>query len=121
MGLRDTIAKAAASAFAAVGDIPVSAILVRASSVYDAATGMMSTTTTTFATEAIFTSFELTETDRIVVLGEDKKAIIRQSALATTPTLTDTLTNAAGKSHQILGVRQDPASATWTLHIRAVS
>lgn len=121
MGLRDTVARAAASAFAAVGDIPESVTLNRASNTYDAATGVMSATVTKFTAQAIFTSFELTETDRVVVLGEDKKAIIRQSTLATAPTLTDTLSNAAGKSHQILGVRQDPAGATWTLHIRAVS
>lgn len=121
MGLRATIAAAAKSAFGAVGDLPVTMTLTRTANTYNATTGAASTSATTYAASAILTSFALKEADGIVVLSEDKKAIIRQSGLAVTPRVTDTLVNAAGKVHQIISVRQDPAGATWTLHIRAAS
>lgn len=121
MGLRATIAAAAASAFGAVGDLPVTVTLTRTANTYDATTGAAATAATTYSTSAILTSFALKEADGIVVLSEDKKAIIRQSSLSVTPRVTDTLIDAAGKVHQVVNVRQDPAGATWTLHIRAAS
>ena len=121
MSLRDVIARAAVAAFKATGDIPVSAVLNRVSTVYDAVSGVSALAATTFSTTAIFTSFDLSEVGRGEVLKGDKKAIIPQTELATTPTIIDTLTDNTGKVHQIIGIKQDPAAAIWTLHARAIS
>lgn len=120
MGMRALMKAASVTAFNAVGDVVVPIVLSRPTLTYVSATGAMSTTTTSYDAKAIFTSFAVNEIDNIVVLGEDEKIIVRQAGLAVTPLMTDHIFH-DGKEHQIRSIKQDPAGATWTLHIRAAS
>ena len=121
MSLRALAAKAAASAFTAAGDIVTNGSLVRVVKTYDAATGSTSTTSASYNAPTIFSSFKDFEIDKITIVAGDVKAIILQARLAVAPLLTDSYLNATGRAHQVLGVMQDPAAATWTLHLRAVA
>ena len=122
MGLkRATLAKAVNSAFKALGDIPVSAVLRRSTSTYDTATGIntVSTSDTTIY-KAIFTKFEKFEVDKVVVLATDVKLIFQQSEVSIVPsTAIDTIIWNS-KTYNILRVGEDPAAVTYILQLRAV-
>ena len=121
MSLRQVAAKAAAAAFLAVGDITTTGTLTRTGQSYDATLGTVATTSASYTAATIFTSFANYEVDKITVFAGDSKAILRQASLAVTPLVSDTFTNSAGRVHYIISVMQDPAAATWTLHLRAIA
>jgi len=116
-----TIAKAIKSAFKVLGDIPEAAILRRTANSYVPSTGNGSLSTTDYAIQkAVFTKYAHFEVDKVVVLASDVKLILQQSELTVTPSLaTDTIIR-NGVTHNILSVEQDPASATYSMQLRAV-
>lgn len=120
MGLRDTLAKATASAFTALGDIPETATYRRSSSVYDPSTGSNVETYVEFTLPVIFTSYQNFEIDRVSVLSTDVKAIVQQADVGITPSATtDMIIMANGEEFMVLRYAADPAGATYSIQLRA--
>lgn len=120
MGLsRATLAKVVSAAFNALGDIPESVVYRRTSSSYVPSTGTNTITNTNYTIDAIFTSFQSVEIDRVAVLASDLKMILEQSELTITPNLATDKVVRNSQTFNILRIFQDPTGATWTLQLRA--
>ena len=120
MGLRATFASAVASAFTALGDIPLSTTYRRTVTTYVPSTGNNTSVDTDYTVSAVFTRFSELEIGRTVGLQvSDVKMIIQTASLAVTPNIqTDTVVTAA-KTYNIVNYNPDPAGATYTFQLRA--
>lgn len=86
---------------------------------YNPTTGAPATPQTSYLnTPMVLTSFAKAEIDGDAVRPEDRKAIIAQLDLATTPTLNDRLQLADGTVWSVVHIGIDPADAAWVLQVR---
>jgi len=124
MGLRATLAKAVASAFTAIGDIPESCTYRRTSSAYNTSTGTNVVTNTDYTiAKAVFLAYESMEIDKVTILASDQKFLIQASSLpvASVNIATDQIIDSSGKIFNILRISKDPAEATIKLQLRSPS
>jgi len=118
---RSTLAKAVKTAFSALGDIPESATLIRSTSKYNTSTGTNVVSTTKFSIKkAIFTSFQISEVDDVVVKASDVKMLIQQTDISTRPNISTDDIERNSKSYSILDLKEDPAGVLYILQLRAV-
>lgn len=123
MGLKETIAAGIASGFQALGNVieTVSYLVYSATSSYSPTTGLVTRVESTLTVGGIFYDYSKREIDGIQVKPHDQKFICQQASLSVAPTLQDRLTRTDGKSWEVLQVSQDPAHATWILHVRGTN
>jgi hypothetical protein len=119
MGLRETIAKAVDSAWAAIGDIPEDATFRRVSKTYSPATGQWVDSNTDYTVPIVFTRFEAMELDKVYVFAVDLKAIIKQNDMPVVPNTSSDRVVRNGTIYNVVRVFQDPAGATYTLQLRS--
>lgn len=121
MGLRDTLAKAADSAFKALGDIPESATYRRTTNTYNPATGSSVDVDSDFTLDVIFTSYQNFEIDRVAILSTDVKAIIKTADMTgLIPSASaDMVIRSNGEEFHVLRYSEDPAGATYSIQLRA--
>lgn len=121
MGLSSVIQKAAAAAFAAVGDLKgVGTYHFAGTSVYDTDTGAVTESggRNISNVDLVLTKYSSREIDGEVILATDRKAIVLQSALGTlVPKTTDSIM-ISGVSWKIVSIGQDAAGATWIFQLR---
>lgn len=118
---RATLVKAIKSAFSALGDIPETATLIRSTSKYDTATGNNVISTTKFSIQkAVFTSFQTSEIDDVVVKASDVKMLIQQNGLSVRPNISTDDIERNSRSYSILDLKEDPAGILYILQLRAV-
>lgn len=118
MGIkRSNLAKAVASAFTALGDIPESVTYRRVTSTY--ANGVNTKANADTTVTAVFTKFSKVEIDRVSILATDVKCIFQQSDLELTPIIASDKVVRGTKVFNIVTVEQDPASVVWILQLRA--
>lgn len=122
MGLRDTLSKAAQTAFTAAGDVPVTTYYYQTgSTVYDASTGTTSTGTSQYVVSMIFSRFSTGEILDESVLPSDQLGLIPQANISTIPQVDDYLMaieSGVSARYDVIGIQQDPASALWKLQLR---
>ena len=119
MSLRDTIAKAAKTAFNAIGDIKETATYRRTVSVYNPSTGTNTLTNTDYPLSVVFTRFENLEIDKNVVQVFDVKMLVLVDSMSVVPnTATDKVIR-GGKTYNVLKWNTDPANAVYTVQLRA--
>ena len=123
MGLRETIIAGVTTGLNALGNVKetVTYKSYQTSSSYNATTGAVTRTETSYTVEGIFDGYKKREVDNLNVLPHDMKFIMLQSEMAATPTTQDRLVRSTGKSWEVVWVEQDPVSATWTLQVRAIN
>lgn len=118
MGLSATISSAVQAAFTALGDIPQSVTYTsKGTSTYNPTTGAVTSTDTTYTVSMVLESYSSREIDNQIILSTDQKATIPQANLTPTPKVTDTIT-ISSVVWGIVGIGQDPASATWVFQLR---
>lgn len=120
MGLRETIAKAAQTAVAAVGNVAVEGTYLSfTSTTYDASAGVQTPVYSTVAgVKMVFTTFTLKEIDGQKVRDKDKKALISRLDLGATIPATEDRILVSSVYWNVQGSMTDPADALWRLHIR---
>jgi len=122
VGLRETMSKAAQTAFTAAGDIPVATTYYqRGSTVYDASTGTVSAGVNTYLFSMIFAAFKSNEIDNEHILATDQKGLVPQANFSTIPAVGDYLfivESGASVRYDVQGFKKDPADALWTLQLR---
>ncbi|MCG7852761.1 MAG: hypothetical protein MIO92_09585 [Methanosarcinaceae archaeon] len=118
MGLLSTFRDAAETIIEAFDDIPVSVTYVqKGSSVYNPATGAVTSTDVEYTTTAIFDEYEMDEINNVVVRATDKLAYIASNDLDVTPVVDDEI-SIDSVTWQIKNVKSDPADALWVLQLR---
>lgn len=120
MALRDAIKGAAKAAVDAVGDVAVSTNYEAfASTTYNASAGTNTPVySTTAGVKVVFDEFRLEQIDGQNVKPEDKMALVpAKSISAVTPKTNDRIVE-NGATWNVQDVRNDPAEALWTLHVR---
>ena len=119
MGLRDDLTEALGDAF---GDPELLGDAVRAFTAahptggpgtYNPATGTVDPSTVAYSGRGVFGGFAAREIDGTRVLATDTKLVALQAEVARAPAVGDTLAGLA-----VIGVAQDPAAATWSIHLR---
>ena len=124
MGLRSTIVNAVGSAFKAIGDIPETATYRRVASAYNPATGTNVATNTDYTIlKAVFSKYDSSEIDKVVVLATDLKMLFQQSELAIAPNIaTDRVVRTSdGKVFNIIRTSQDPVRSIHIFQLRSPS
>ena len=120
MSLRATLASVGSVAFAAIGDIAQSASYNRdVTATYNAATGTVSTSSTSVSITAVFSKFNQLELNRAGMKATDLKCMIPQSQLSFVPDIQKDGITYNGKDYSILNVMQDSAGVTYTFQLRA--
>lgn len=118
MGLRETLARAAATAFNAAGDVPVS-IVVRhytGAATRDPVTGAYTRPYVDYTdSQAVRSEFKADES-RANVLSGDLKLIGQGSRVQEADA--DDLVTLGARTYTVIVATRDPADATYTLHIR---
>ncbi len=125
MGMKDVFASGVEAIFNALGDIPVSVTYKSMTGSYDYASRTATFTSSLISTYAILDEYGSTElrfserlNDDQVILGTDKKCLIRASELSSvTPKVLDTIT-IDSVNWQVKAIKIDPAEAMYVFQIR---
>lgn len=121
MGLRDTLARAAATAFNVAGDVPVS-IVVRhytGSSTRDPVTGAHTRPYVDYTDSQAVRSGFSAEESRANVLSGDVKFIGQASRVQEVDA--DDLVTLGARTYTVISASRDPADVTYTIHAREKS
>ena len=117
---KSSLKAAVASAFKVLGDIPESITYRRSTNTYVPSTGVNTVVNSdTTVTDAVFTSYENFEVDKVSVLSTDVKMIVQQDSLGLTPNIATDIILRGTKVYNIIRVKQDPAGATYTIQLRS--
>lgn len=119
MGLRDVVARAALSAFVAVGDLVESAVYTQVTpGVYDPATDTQADTTVTFTISmGVKTREKVRETEKNVVT-ERLQFIVPSLLMEVVPKVTDTIV-INGVKYEVNDLKPVAGDPIYTLFIRA--
>lgn len=121
MGLRSAFQGVAKSVVTAFGDVSETIdYYAFASNAVNTSTGAATTVYTTVAgITAIMAGFEAKDIDGQNVRKTDVKGLIPSIDLpSVTPSASDRVIRADGVAWNVLGVKTDPATALWQLHLR---
>lgn len=128
MGLAALVRSSAASAFAAIGDIPeVVTYRRRTATTYNTTTGgVANTTSDTASVEMVLTDPTKDDQAKPAATGlkeprsesYDRKGILLQTSIAFRPEQEDLVVLSSGPIYQVVQVGEDPAHATWTLKLK---
>jgi len=125
MGLKSVVANAIGAGFNALGasgadGLQASVVYTQVTTgVYDPATGKRANTTSDITFDVIFYKVRDKEVDGIKIKINDIRIIFPQARISFRPNQSDFVT-LNGAKMEIIQVREDPASSTWTLFIRGV-
>jgi len=122
MGLAETIQNAAKTAFAAIGNIPLTCTYTSVGvSIYDPQTGGYDSDDSDYTGLSIlfedYTAREITEAGG-AILSTDQKASIPNVNLTPTPKITDYITDSNSQKWTVELALIDPARALWVLQCR---
>jgi hypothetical protein len=118
MGLRETLAKAAATAFNVAGNVPVSIVVTHytGAPVRDPVTGAYTRPSVMYTDpQAVRTTFTAEES-RANVLSGDLKLIGQVSRVQEADV--DDIVTLGARTYVVIAVTKDPADVTYTLHVR---
>ena len=120
MGLDDAIRDAVGSAFTAIADLATQlTYVVVTPGVYVPDAGTSFPPNTEHSTEGIILNYQDREFDGDRIRRGDRKILIEQAELTPIPNLGDRIeVTATGLSYNIIQLKQDPVSATWTFQVR---
>jgi len=118
MGLSETIQKFVQSGLKATGNLRKAATYqVAGTPVYNPTTGTPTVSTTTYAIEALFTSFSDREIDGDRIRPEDQKCLVAGLDLAVTPGKNDTILVGTAV-WSVVEIRGIPSDGLWILQVR---
>lgn len=119
MGLKDVAQKATAAGFNVAGDIKRTVTLVQVTSTdYDPDAGTTTESTSTQDVDGILKGFSAYEIANNIAEAQDKRFIYEQAKVSSGPSVLNRV-EIDGIAHQIVRWEQDPAKATYRLHLRA--